>query len=299
MPKAESRIPPPIVLNGSGLADWAESAMFVEGRKNLSRSSLRQRLRNSAFVEGDEADIHVELLLAQVTERASIAPRMYPFRETPTGLTWDDQVNQTAYEFLLWLSVSPRYREERRFDEIDELFDALVKQALLRYLGEHARAVRFAHPSSDGRPPGFPEAIRWLAGLLNLGIGTADPRPRRKDGGVDVVAWRPFRDARPGFIVILCQCTVQQDWAPKAKDIVDDQWRGWVDLARDPSTALAIPFAIGSGFDRWDELRRTVTMVLDRLRLCELLDPEELEHVEELRMWTETERVLLGAIPKQ
>jgi hypothetical protein len=299
MPKAESQVPPPIVLHGSGLADWAESAMLIEDRKNLSRSTLRQRLRNSAFVEGDELDVHVDLLLAEITARASVAPHMYPFRETSTGVARDEQVGEAAYEFMLWLSVSPRYREERRFDETEQLFDHLVKQALTGYLGEGARAVRFAHPSSDGRPPGFRDAVRWLAGLLNLGVGAAEPRPRRKDGGVDVVAWRPFRDARPGFIVILCQCTAQQDWVPKAKDIVVDQWRGWIDFARDPSTALAIPFAIGSGFDRWDELRRTVTMVLDRLRLCELLNPWQLEYLEELRTWTETERGLLGAVPEQ
>lgn len=169
-----------------------------------------------------------------------------------------------------------------------------MKQALTGYLGPGARSVRFAFPSSDGRPPGFPEAVSWLAGLLNLSTGKAIPRPRVKDGGVDVVVWRPFKDGRTGFVVVLCQCTVELNWPPKAKDIVLGNWCGLIDFGLHPLTALAIPFAVPTTFDKWDELRRTVNIVLDRMRLCELIESKHLGNLEEIKKWALAERRLLG-----
>jgi hypothetical protein len=272
--------------------------MLTEGRRHLSRSMLRQRLLNCLFLEQGELDAEIDILLGEVARRQRIAPNIYPFEESSVGLARKMGAEEAPYEFLLWLSVSHRFREEGRFPEVDLLFDALVKHALAQYLGTSGRAIRFAHPSSDGRPPGFPEAVRWLANLLKLRTGPAEPRTVRKDGGVDVVAWRPFRDGRTGFIVILCQCTVQQDWPPKSKDVIANQWRGWIDFGGDPVTALAIPFAIGPSFDRWDEQRRIVDMVLDRLRLCELVEPARLEGLEELRAWAAAERTLLAHVPQ-
>jgi len=297
MSRTESQVAVPPATDGPSLADWAESAILIEQRRHLSRSALRQRLRNAIFLD-DDVELHLDLLLNEVSRRHHISSPTYPFEETALGLSLRPDDDHAPYEFLLWLSVSPRYRDEGRFDEIDMLFDKFVKHALLGYLGPGARAVRFAHPSSDGRPRAFPHAIAWLADLLNLGTGASVPRPRRKDGGVDVVAWRPFRDARSAFAVILCQCTAQRDWVPKAKDIVVGQWTGWIDFGLNPLTALAIPFAVGNTFDRWDEVRRTVNLILDRLRLCELIRPEELDNLEEIRTWAQLERATLGVSPE-
>lgn len=296
MAKVESQISVPTTLDGSSLADWAESAMFIEHRQYMSRSILRHRLRTALSTEGDEIDLAVDLLLSEVARRDQIASQTYPFNETVEGFACKGIPDEALYEFLLWLSVSPRYRQENRYREIDEPFDTLVKQALIRCLGPNAKGVRFAFPSSDGRPSGFPEAVHWLAQLLNLSSGAAIPRPRVKDGGVDIVAWRPFKDRRTGFIVVLCQCTVEENWSPKAKDIVVGKWNGWIDFGLNPLTVLAIPFAVPMAFDRWDELRRTVNIVLDRLRLCELLGPEPVDNIDEIRTWTQAERDLLAAM---
>lgn len=294
MAKVESQVAPPAVPDGCSLADWAEAALLIEDRKHFSRSMLRQRLANTSFIEGDELDAQLDLLLGEVARRVRIAPEVYPFEETAIGLSRRRDVEQALYEFLLWLSVSPRYREENRFSEIDALFDGIVQCALIAYLGPGARGVRFAFPSKDGRPPGFEQAVQWLAELLNLTTGKLIPRPKVKDGGVDVVAWRPFADGRAGFVVVLAQCTVQLDWVGKSKDIVVGKWLGWIDFGLSPLTALAVPFAVPVSFDRWDELRRTVNVVLDRLRLCELVDPARLDVLKEIKEWASSERVQLG-----
>ena len=245
--------------------------MLVENRTNSSRSFLRRRLQAVLFEEQDELDVQLELLLSEVERRKEAAEHTYPFAWTAIGLSRNGDVDKAPYEFLLWLSVSPIYRREDRFSEIDELFDNLAKQALTLYLGSNTVGVRFGFPASGERPIGFGAAIKWLSRLLGLQTGTAAPRSQVKDGGVDVVVWRPFRDGRPGFIVILCQCTVTVNWTPKARDIVPGKWKGWIDFGREPLTAIAIPFAIPQGFDRWDEVRRTVNIILDRMRIAELI----------------------------
>ena len=268
--------------------------MLAEDRNNSSRSFLRMRLRSSLFTDGDELEIQLDMLLSEVERRKKRAEAAYPFAWTEIGLSRTREVDETPYEFLLWLAVSPIYRQQDRYDEIEELFDNLVKRALILYLGPNAAGVRFGSPASGGRPGGFPNAVKWLANLLRLQTGAAGPRPQVKDGGVDVVVWNPFRDGRTGFVVILCQCTVAHDWTPKAKDIVAGIWNGWIDFGRDPLTAIAVPFAIPQGFDRWDELRRTVNIILDRMRLAELIEIDAVDGLAAIKAWNSRERSLLA-----
>ncbi len=293
MPSVDSQIPTPTSSDACSLADWAEALALTEDRSNSSRSFLRARLRSSLFTDGDELDIQLEMLLSEVERRKKRAEKLYPFAWTDIGLSRMRNVDEAPYEFLLWLAVSPVYRREDRYNEIQELFDNLVKRALIAYLGPNAVGVRFGSPASGERPTGFPEALKWLASQLRLQTGTAVPRPQVRDGGVDVVVWNPFRDGRAGFVVILCQCTVAHAWTPKAKDIVAGIWNGWIDFGRDPLTALAIPFAIPPTFDRWDEVRRTVNVILDRIRLAELLEVDAVEDITSIRDWNERERSLL------
>lgn len=284
----------PTTPDGPSLADWAESAVIIEDRRHMSRSNLRRRLIDGTLDEEQDADAQVEILLSEVSRRARIAPAAYPFRETRIGLSRNEGVDHAPYEFLLWLSVSPHFREQRRFPEVDELFDDLVAQALSAYLGKGARAVRFGWPPSGDRPGGFPDAIRWLADLLDLKQGPGTPRSESNDGGADVVAWRPFGDKRTGFIVVLCQCTVRKDWPSKISDVRLRTWQGWIDFGPSPLAALAVPFAVPLAFKGWDDLRREA-MILDRLRLSELMVPNSLPSLEAMRSWTSGERALLGA----
>ena len=295
MDRVESQVPVPTSTHACSLADWAEAAMFVEDRNNLSRASLRTRLRASLFIDEEDLDFNVDLLLSEIERRKRCAGAIYPFDWTGIGLSRTLVPDEAPYEFLLWLAVSPVYREEKRFDEIDELFDRLVKQALIVYLGPNSMGMRFGFPSSDGRPSGFPEAVKWLANTLQLQPGSGVPRPQIKDGGVDVVVWHPFRDGRSGFVVILCQCTVASNWTPKAKDIVPSIWKAWVDFGREPLTAIAVPFALPPAFDRWDEVRRTVNIILDRMRLVELIEVSGVEDLVSIREWNDNERSLLAA----
>ena len=149
-------------------------------------------MKSILLTDGDDLEIHIEILLSEVARREKSAAETYPFSWTDIGVSRLRTVDQTPYEFLLWLAVSPIYRQENRYPEIDELFDNLVKQALIMHLGHSAVGVRFGSPASGTRPIVFRDAVKWLSGLLQLQAGVAVPRPQVKDGGVDVVVWNPF-----------------------------------------------------------------------------------------------------------
>lgn len=290
----ESEVPLPSTVNGCTLADWAEGTLLAEERKSLSKASIRQRLSNALHLDHGDLDVQMGLLFSEIRRRMLLASPNYPFRGSSAGLTRDATVDKVVYEFLLWLSISPTFREEERQSEVDQLFDDLAKLAAARYLGQGAVSVRFAHPSSDGRPSGFKAAIGWLCDLMDLPVGEANPRSAIKDGGVDVVAWRPFRDRRSGFTVLLCQCTVQLLWTGKGKDIVVDKWKGWISLGKAPLTALVVPFAVPTSYSIWDEVRRTVNIPIERLRLCELLMADDVSNLDVISDWNEVERASLA-----
>ena len=174
---------------------------------------------------------------------------------------------------------------------VDTAFDELAGAALAKHWPARTRSILFARrhandPSDETtRPTSFPQAIRWLRGLLETNGLTlpfegaeSDPEaefaPARtyQDGGVDIIVWKPFADEGPGFTVLLAQCTVQRAWRTKTRDISLTLWKTWVSFPGQVQKALVIPFSVDR--DRWWWRDRTCWLgcILDRLRICELLE---------------------------
>jgi hypothetical protein len=153
---------------------------------------------------------------------------------------------------------------------IEVHFDQLVLDSIRTWLGEGSKGVVFAWPPVGDRPTGFDEAIIWLVDLMDLPVGHAYRPPAQKDGGVDVVAWRPFADRRSGFPIVLAQCTLQQDFAPKAKDIDLELWKRLLSLEMSPLPVLATPQVLAASSSSWSEIARRC-VPFDRLRLLSVL----------------------------
>jgi len=274
------------------LADWLEATMLIEGRSYIPRAKIRKYIK-SIFAE-DQPDVCVEILLREIGRRRRHCGSAYPFNEEGSGVKYTQSAVGTPYVFMLCISVSKPYRDEHRQSDTDELFDSLVLDALRKYLGLGTVGVRFGAPASGRRPRNFQEAIYWLAETMNLPKGTGTPRRTGGDGGLDVIVWRPFRDRRSGFLVVLAQCTVQRDWVIKAKDLTEDIWRGWIDMGKNPHLALAIPFVVPFKYEKWDELRRLVHTLLDRLRLTELLEDAKPANQNDMQTWISSEVIRMG-----
>ena len=100
---------------------------------------------------------------------------------------------------------------------------------------------------------GHPNAEQWL-------------EEGSKDGGLDIVCYRPFADEREALPAYFLQCASGRNWRDKVTTPNATVWQKVLDAAVQPSTGIAAPFVVGR-----DELRRAAlqgqTIVLDRLRM--------------------------------
>jgi hypothetical protein len=247
-----------------------------ELREDAEREGLPSDDEGGAEIEVDlaelgaeaeaERDERLDLLKDEVDRRAELGPGVYPFQVEEGRIKQVEACGEDAYFLLLVLSSRhASYRGERRAHEAEAAFDRVALEAMKRYLGRGADGVRFARTSEDledekTRPKRFSEAIEWLRDKLDARSGTKQPDDAEyeephwespapllntyKDAGVDLVVWAGFGDGRPGFPVVLVQCTVQESWQDKLEEISLRLWQRWINFSMvPPQTALVIPFS--------------------------------------------------------
>ena len=222
---------------------------------------------------------HFSVAMHLIERREQLLGNAYPLNVRPEGIYRRNDPRGAWYTCLPTMSPRTVFRDladDSSVRSIGIQFEQLTALAVRMFLGGDSVALRFAWPSDSGRPPEFPEAIMWLAAKMGLQLGHGYRPPRRKDGGVDIVAWRPFADGRPGFPIVLTQCTVQRSVLDKAADIDLRSWATWLRMLRDPMTVLAVPFVLSASTEEWNEVSQR-HIIFDRLRLVELLASCETE----------------------
>lgn len=250
--------------SGERIADCIEAKALARSRP-LPAQDIERLAKANEWSSTD-----VSLAMRVVTQRKSLLHENYPFRTASGSIAAESTAPASYWTAMLLLGADSPVREDRQlWSEAADVFERLVALAQDNFFGGGTRVLRFAHPSDEGRPAEFAAAVKWLAEKMQISLGAAYRDPVRKDGGVDVVAWRPFPDRRSGFPVLLTQCTVERDFAYKADDIDLRIWSGWLALEQDPLTALAVPHVVPSG-EVWN-LSSLRTMLLDRSRIMSLL----------------------------
>lgn len=297
------------------LALYAETELAAEGEPEVELLLIDEGR--------GELEVHIERLLDEIELRLKLGPGVYPFERRTERVVRRSAPAEYAYMLLLVLSwTKAQARVERRLHAVEVAFDSLALEAIRRYLGRGARGIRFAknaHDPTDNatRPKNFRDAITWLRKELSLGEGKRLPPDHERvehwedegqpeeigrtplnsyeDGGVDVVAWWRFADERHGAPVLLAQCTVQLAWEEKLHDIDLIMWEKWIDFATvPPQRALVIPFAVSRTAQTWNDRTSAAGVIIDRLRLMELLtelEEDELESLvdQETREWVDNE----------
>ena len=264
------------------VADWLEITALARG-VSLGPDALHEMGQGFGFKTAD-----VDLGLMTMGRRSALLGKAYPFA-TGAGIAAKADAWRCAWTAMLLMSPESPTRSSIDLAEAAAHLERITAEALKSLYGPGTSAIRFAWPSEDGRPPEFPDAVRWLAQLMRVPVGTAYRPPYAKDGGVDVVAWRSFPDGRSGFPVLLAQVTLEKDYVHKAADVDVRVWSGWLALDHDPSTALAVPDVVATGED-WNSLAAR-TVVLDRIRLSSLLDgSDSAEHgLSKVAAWTKSQ----------
>jgi hypothetical protein len=254
-------------LHSELIADWIELNSLSQTDNATGFDKLRAVTSEALELPPERIDVALNV----IKRRFELLQSEYPFEVKSVGMVRRPDWNALPYTFLLRISSGVDHpfslSSEENSDRI-ESFENLVVIAVQNLLGAGSKALRFGFPSED-RPAEFPKAIEWLSNRMGIKPGQAYRPPRRKDGGVDVVAWRPFKDRRNGFPVYLVQVTCERNYSHKVLDIDLRLWSGWLNLDVDPVSVLAVPTSISHG-EEWNEISSRV-VVIERLRLCELL----------------------------
>jgi hypothetical protein len=256
-----------VLSNTDEHADWIETIC-------LTRSSNATPLH---FIESNANDfanfreVQVTLALNTMKRRRDTLGELYPFEVDELAVRVDRSPLGSVYVALLMLSRTTGgtpWHSSSTIAAHAEFLENVSCFAVEALLGPGSKSLPFGWPSKVGRPAEFENAVTWLASKMRLDVGSGYRPPRRKDGGVDVVGWRPFRDGRTGFPIALVQCTIQNDYVSKSRDIDLRLWSSWLAVDRDPYVVLAIPRIVPPG-PTWSEIAAN-SVLLDRVRLTEL-----------------------------
>ena len=235
---------PPTDFTPFDLAEWIEISMLLAGESRVSAAEIE-----SWFPQNQRPDAaEMDGLFAQIRERASIAPCIYPFRAVDEEIIVDEEVDPTIYGFLRPVGGACAISEGQPLQRNQSL--ARTSSHVRPCCGFLGQAPRRAASGgrADGRPEYLAEAVEWLAGEMGLEVGAVreDVDDDDKDGGVDVVAWYPFADGWTLFPTFLVQVTTEATYERKPKDVVPEQWVSWIRFGRLPQVGLSVPFAISN-----------------------------------------------------
>lgn len=228
-------------------------------------------------------------------KRSEILGKLYPFKVDDTYLFGVTGCQSTYYFTYLMLSAPSPIRFMPAWDltTSSKLLEKIVEKSFHDFFGRGTDSVNFGFPSEISRPSDFDEAVRWLAKKTKIPLGKGYRAARFKDGGVDIFVWKSFPDEKPGVPIMLLQCTLQEKFLNKIRDVDTRLWSSWLSSDIDPIAGLCVPHVV-SKIEDWNEIT-TRGLLFDRTRLTLMAGNLTFELDKVLRAYLEN---LLGQFRK-
>ena len=255
------------------IADWAELCCLFGSRNSLSRSKIEEVIEAAGI---EDQEILISDMWQEINRRTEVAGDGYPVRalvgRIETSLDWN---KSPVYVFQLLVASHSFFRSSRitgaRWSRTAKLFENLASLAFQTYLG--GKSVNVGFPRELGVPRGFRNCLDYLCQEIRELRGSVKSyNSSAKDENVDIVAWNPFLDNRPGQVIILAHCAAGLDWKEKVSEVSIELWRDFINWVADPIVAFAFPFVCLNDTD-WRYLsRQTRGFLMDRLRIASVLN---------------------------
>lgn len=301
----------------SRLADWLELETLARPRGVTARSDV---LRLYDFIgdagheleidggTGEELETEVlehgrsecaDEVLAEIEHRAQTLDMDYPFSLESVRQQWrllvakpaiDERIRAARICYLFCLLTTAlrdgriRGNTTAVQQPVANHFQAIATDAAAGIL--NGKAISFGFPRQSGS--GFRDALADASRQMRLGTPLERPplhsSGQEKDAGIDVIAWRDFRDGRPAKLVLLGQAASGYNW--KDKSVKSDTYRFLEWFSQRPTEhyipSIFIPFPLhhecqakpGFAFedvavDKAYHIERGFGVMVDRLRIAE------------------------------
>ena len=204
-----SEVSDPIIL-----ADWLEILALTTDDGNASHGDLH-RVLNRLGVDG--FDTICTDCMTELHRRVAATRENYPFIFSGTLLrTRGDWRYYTPYIFCLLLSYCDEGTKRIKGLKHETMFEELACLAARNYIG--GEVVRFGAPRKE-LPSGFLDALTIVCGKVNEWTPVTGKTLSRKDGGLDLVAWKQFPDEQIGKIILFGHCASGADWNDKINEL--------------------------------------------------------------------------------
>lgn len=224
-------------LNKIKLADWLEINALLDKDNSSSIEDLSSRLKveyadRETTIENLKTDVSSELL-----SRSRKLNKAYPFRfngKLVEAKSKKPNRNQWAYLFCLFVSYIGLEKgakelnvwEKQKTSDLFEKLSSLVAENFLSSKKVDAQSLQFGAPRNswvqEKKP--FRRALEFLKTKISEGdIKNNSNASRKKDAGLDIVAWRSFPDGRKSKLFLLGQCAAGNDFKNKKWEIKELQ----------------------------------------------------------------------------
>lgn len=256
---------PPFDADAELIVDWMELSCIVSGDSHINFSELSRTWDANKVSEdlnpmGDEADFEEWMIPVYevIQRRAESLQQSYPFDlvrgDSALRFKGAEGVGAHAYLLCLYLATvnvsevfdTPAQPHVRARD----LFQAVSGWAAAGAVGGICYSIGWPRPEKNN----YRAALELVFNtMMNDGDALAMSRlPQgasgyEKDGGIDVIAWRPRPDRAAGKIVMVGQVASGDNWVGKAvKAHLSRMCKTWLSkpLAVDPIPVMFIPFSI-------------------------------------------------------
>ena len=260
------------IVDAGALADWLEADLLFR-EQGLVSSDVVAALQTYQPFAGDQntgyevaslgwRELRRRKRWGGTVEGLSIGANMLE-----VDIDWKECLIWSFFVLLSIQRISPAWAKEHAdYPTQGELFEQVVEAVCPAiFPGWHFYRTGWS-PSDTKDIPAIVDELRSRI----FAAGHPDPQrwleKESKDGGLDIVCYRPFADEREALPVYFLQCASGRNWRTKVATPSADLWQKVLDAAVRPSTGIAAPFVVGS-----DELPmaalRGQTIILDRLRM--------------------------------
>ena len=233
--------------------------------------------------ENDPLQGIINGVLNEIDKRRLFCGNRYPFKIINQNNTIgiDNNISKTIHDIYISLLFATRLdmKTHRKKNQIDGslAFEELSEYVGRNYLGERSESYLFGTASGEKN---FENKINHLTKKLLEGEGfySPDEKPTvyKKDGGLDVVIWKPFSDQKYGKLIGFGQCKTGTNWENHLTilnpDAFCDTW-----FKKSPSVKPVNFFFVSESLSRnnWYEQTRRGGILFDRCRIMDYLSIDE------------------------
>lgn len=286
-------IPIPDDQSSTKLADWLEITALVDSDGSASIQDLIYPLSSQSDEEdgnviSQDAEDKIAEAMREIGKRINSAKGNYPFKVKRDKLILKSSYKKyLPYIFCLLISYFgvekdeyvPEWKTRKTTKQFEHL-SACATQNLFESKKCKLTVKIFGFPRESTDPnleANFVTALKKLCDDCGeMKPDTITTANRRKDAGLDIVAWKKFPDNLIGSIFFWGQCAAGNDWRDKLYGI--ESFSHFVNHPTQHIKGLFIPHTVEiphNDPDYWSSLTREGGMLLDRCRIAYLTELQE------------------------